>query len=114
MAGAPMPHYCPFSGLALYCGLLFFRSLSLINGFDDPRAVGLGIPGFVWAMRNIFAVRAVVSATVAGALLHGLIWTNKSLTVRNNKSTVFTAFLAAKVSKTANSASRTPPWLPSG
>ena len=59
--------YCVFSALALYCGVLFFRSLSLY-GFDDPRVAGFRLAGFVWAMRIIFAVGAVVSATVAGGL----------------------------------------------
>jgi hypothetical protein len=44
---------------------MFFQSLSLIVGFDDPREAGFRIAGFVWAMRIIFAVGAVVSATVA-------------------------------------------------
>ena len=61
--------YCVFSALALYCGVLFFRSLSLIVGFDDPRKAGFRIAGFVWAMRIIFAVGAVVSVTVAGFCL---------------------------------------------
>jgi hypothetical protein len=61
--------YCVFSALALYCGVLFFRSLSLPGGFDDPFKAGLRISGFVWMMRVIFAVGAVVSVTVAAGLL---------------------------------------------
>jgi hypothetical protein len=61
--------YCVFSALGLYCGIMFFQSLSLIVGFDDPREAGFRIAGFVWAMRIIFAVGAVVSAAVAGGLL---------------------------------------------
>jgi hypothetical protein len=61
--------FCAVSALALHCGILFFRSLSLI-GFDDPREVGFRLAGFVWAMRIIFG-GAVVSATVAGACFMG-------------------------------------------
>jgi hypothetical protein len=62
--------FCAVSTLALYCGVLFFRSLSLY-GFDVPRQAGFRLAGFVWAMRIIFAVGAVVSATVAGAWFMG-------------------------------------------
>jgi len=62
--------FCAASALMLYCGRLFFRSLSLY-GFDDPREAGFRMAGFVWAMRIIFAVGAVVSATVAGACFMG-------------------------------------------
>jgi hypothetical protein len=35
---------------------------------ETPSAAGFRLAGFVWAMRIIFAVGAVVSATVAGGL----------------------------------------------
>jgi len=62
--------FCAISALASYCGVFFFRSLSLY-GFDDPREAGFRLAGFVWAMRIIFAVGAVVSARVAGACFMG-------------------------------------------
>jgi hypothetical protein len=61
--------YCVFSTLGLYCGVMFFQSLSVVFGLDDPREAGLRIAGFVWAMRLLFAVGAVVSVTVAAGLL---------------------------------------------
>jgi hypothetical protein len=49
--------------------VLFYRSLSPIDGFDDPSEAGFRIVGFVWMMRIIFAVGAVVSVTVDAGLL---------------------------------------------
>ena len=63
--------FCAVSALALHCGVLFFRSLSLY-GFDDPREAGFRLAGFVWAMRIINVLVYRSRAGSFQAFLHGL------------------------------------------